>query len=263
MLVINNNTTKLLTTNTTTQNNRSIAILRHGPHPTHGIVVANGKQYGIAGGYAMRRFVTRIPRGKHFLCDTLATFAPRSVVTLLRRRNIPLGARQNSQMFPISSGTISIISNLIHCTGRNNIHFTRNHTATLYLRSNHYANIALRSNHTLATSTIVITANNTSCPNANSANSNCTLTGRTKRAIIRPHPSLMTLRSRSIFYLRVRKLSLGGYNLRIQSGRGGGVVCASLKRVLFARFNIDNPVILSTDTRVHRVTTKHCALCVS
>ncbi len=250
--MVNNKTTKVGSTVDTTCGcgsvNTSVAILRGGPHPYHGLVVANGNEYGIAGGYSVSATVSGIIHGPHFLCSTFSTFGPHRAVTFFRDLNIPLGAREKGHIFPMSSGTISVISTLIGAMGTANIGVMGTATYRVLDRGNAIANIGARGNSVFTTSDIIVTANNTSCPIANSANSNCGLTGSLKRAIARVSNSLMPVRYRRNFYAQLSNLALGGIALSLFRGSGGGPIFYRVNRVLFARFKVSNPLILSTST---------------
>lgn len=262
IIMVKTNTTNLVTNTATTLCNTSIAVVRGGGHINEGVVVANGKEYGLTGGYSIRAFVGGIPMGKEFLCSTVGTFAPRSAVRFFRSGKLGAGAREKGHIFPTSSGSISIISAVRSCTIRSNYGVIYSATGTLVLRSNTIVNIGYRRG-ACCTSDVVVYYNNGDCPLANSANSNCALTGRTKRAVIPLGPSLIPFASNSGRYGSVRKLTLGGITLEVISGGDGGAICDSFNRVLFARFKVDNPVVLSTDSRVHSVRPSHCVTRVS
>lgn len=264
IVIMKTKTSKLVTTNATTGGNGSMVLFRQGSGINEGVVVANGKHYGIAGtAFSAGDLVSGIPQGNEFLCDTFSRFSTESAVSFFRRLKIPLGIREKGEIFPISSGTISVISTLGGFMAMGKIGQGASHIGSLVVSSKRMENMGARSNLVRCTSSIVITANNLSCPGANSAKSKCSFTGRTNRAMATYLPSLITLRYQRKFYKRTVNLSLHGYTLGVVSAGAKGRICSSFKRVLFARFNISNPVVLSTDTRVQGVRPYHCRVCIS
>lgn len=261
-IVVNTNTTKLVTTTRDTGEGVGAVLVRGVPHYTSGIHVANGNEYGMAGTYfSVRSLVSGIPQGPHFLCSTFSTFVPCSAVTFFRSLNIPLGVRHNGHIFPRSSGTTSVTGTLVGGTRRTNIHFIRKGTGKFRFGGNGVNTIILRDNRGVGYSSMYIYANKGDCPTANSAKRNCTLTGDTKRGVVPIYTTLIPLYYGGSFISSLRKLDLGGVSVRLLGGNGG--ICSSFNRVLFARFKMDNPIILSTSDRVSSIGGGSCSLIVS
>lgn len=193
--MINNKTTKVVTTIFTTEGNRGIRLLRGGRGLKGGLFVAKGKHYGVAGTTSVRSLFATIADGPGFLCDKFCDFAGRRIVSFFRRLNIGAGVRHKRQIFPISSRSSSIVTTFSERLGslKMTISLRARIERLLYRRSGIYK-ILLAGKGGVGTSTIVITANNVSCPSANSANSKCHFTGRAKREIARLLPSLMPVR---------------------------------------------------------------------